>query len=338
MRHNQILKERIKGVLTGCAMGDAMGMPTECWSQKQIKNRYPEGLKTYVESDLTDAGGRKMQAGSITDDTINTIMILNSIVELNGTLDAAYYVEKLMEWDKNSGISEYVSGPSTLRALNKIAQGVPIQEAGKEGTTNGASMKIAPIGIISDYKNMEELIDNVYQICLPTHNTHIAVSGACAVAAAVSYVLDGGIEIDILWKTAMQVVQKSEGKGFDYPSASLLWRMNKAKEIVRGSSKEAAIKKLYEEIGTGAETIETIPAVFAVIELAKGAPKEAAIISANMGGDTDTIGAISAAVCGGMNPHIEKDEVEFLERVNHLSFDKLAEHILPYASGYKKGD
>lgn len=336
MNHNQILKKKVKGVLVGCAMGDAMGMPTECWSQKQIKNRYPGGLKTYVESDQTDVVGRKMQAGSITDDTINTIMVLNSIVELDGKLDAKCFVEKLADWDKNSGVSEYVSGPSTRRALDEIAHGTPIEEAGKEGTTNGASMRIASIGIISDYKNMEELIDNVYQICLPTHNTNIAVSGACAVAAAISYVLHDGTDIEKLWEVAMQAILDSEGKGFDYPSASLLHRMKRAKEIVKTYSKEDAITILYEEIGTGIETIETIPAVFAVVELAKGNPKEAAIISANIGGDTDTIGAISAAICGGMNPAKDSEEIEFLECVNKISFEELADKILPFAAGYIK--
>ncbi len=333
MEPKQILKQKIKGVLIGCAMGDAMGMPTECWSQRQIKNRYPAGVRTYMESPETAVAGRKMQAGSVTDDTINTVMVLNSIVELNGKLDARHYVNKLAEWDKNSEISEYVSGPSTRRALDKIAHGIPIEEAGREGTTNGASMKISPIGIISDYRNMEELIDHVYQICMPTHNTNIALSGACAVAAAVSYALSPSPTMEGLWQAAVQAVQGSQGKGFDYPSPSLLWRMERARKIVKESARDAAITRLYEEIGTGMETIETIPAVFAVVELANGDPREAAVISANIGGDTDTIGAISAAICGGMKPEFDPEETAFLERVNHLDFDGLAEKILPYGAG-----
>lgn len=82
----------------------------------------------------------------------------------------------MSDWNENSGVSAYVSGPSTLKALDKIAKGVPVEEAGVTGTTNGAAMKIAPIGIVSDYREMQNLIKNVYQICLPTHNTKIAIA------------------------------------------------------------------------------------------------------------------------------------------------------------------
>lgn len=69
--------------------------------------------------------------------------------------------------------------------MDKITQGVPIEETGVTGTTNGASMKTAPIGIISDYQDLPTLVKNVAEICLPTHNTTITIAGASAVAAAI---------------------------------------------------------------------------------------------------------------------------------------------------------
>jgi ADP-ribosylglycohydrolase len=53
--------------------------------------------------------------------------------------------------------------------------------------------------------------------------------------------------------------------------------------LFRNEKKEDAIKMIYEQLGTSVETIETIPAVFAVIDLAQGNPMEAAKISANIG-------------------------------------------------------
>ncbi|MGL5124236.1 MAG: ADP-ribosylglycohydrolase family protein [Fusobacteriaceae bacterium] len=335
MINEQELYKRIRGVLIGCAVGDAMGMPTECWSQEKINRFFPSGVNEFMPSNENDIMGRKMKKGEITDDTINTVMIIETIVESQGNLDVNFYVEKLRYWNKNSGVSGYVSGPSTLRALKKIEEGVSIEETGIMGTTNGASMKITPIGVVSDYKDMKQLVKNVYQICLPTHNTKIAIAGASAVSAVISYVIQGGKDIEEIWKIAYQGIEAAKDYGFDFPAASLKFRMQAAREIVLNNTEEEAIKKLYNEIGTGLETIETIPCVFAVIELANKDPMKAAIISANLGWDTDTIGAISAAICGGINPDFKSEIVDLIEKTNDLNFKKLSESLLPFCTCIK---
>lgn len=35
------MRERIWGVLAGGALGDALGMPTECWSQEKSASIFP---------------------------------------------------------------------------------------------------------------------------------------------------------------------------------------------------------------------------------------------------------------------------------------------------------
>ena len=51
-------------------------------------------------------------------------------------------------------------------------------------------------------------------------------------------------------------------------------------------------------VGTGVASQQSVPAAFAVLEVAEGDPWQAAVISANLGGDTDTIGAIAAGMAG----------------------------------------
>ncbi|HBT16325.1 MAG TPA: ADP-ribosylglycohydrolase, partial [Firmicutes bacterium] len=48
------------------------------------------------------------------------------------------------------------------------------EEAGKYGVTNGGAMKMIPIGIISNWRDMDNLVENVRLVCLPTHNTNLA--------------------------------------------------------------------------------------------------------------------------------------------------------------------
>lgn len=325
------MREKIWGVLAAGALGDAMGMPTECWSQEKIRQNFPDGVTELIASNENDVFGRKLAAGAITDDTLNVLMILSMIKKNHGQIRVADYVAELREWNDNSGVSAFVSGPSTLKALDKIAQGVPIEETGVTGTTNGASMKIAPIGLISDYRDLPTLVKNVAEICLPTHNTKIAIAGASAVAAAISYTVRGGHSIEEIWSVAFDAINAAKKYGHDFPAASLTFRMNQARKILRQEADEAVIlKRLYEEIGTGMETIETIPSAFVIVELAKGDPLKAAQLSASLGWDTDTIGAISAAICGGMNPQLPKEMIRQIEEVNQLDFEELTEKVAPF--------
>jgi ADP-ribosylglycohydrolase len=59
-----------------------------------------------------------------------------------------------------------------------------------------------------------------------------------------------------------------------------------------------AIRLITDLVGTGVASQESVPAAFAVLEVAGGDPWQAAVISANLGGDTDTIGAIAAGMAG----------------------------------------
>lgn len=328
---NNELYQRIRGVLIGGALGDAYGMPTEFFTRRQIKEKFPEGICEMLPS--LNPGSfiqRDLPAGSVTDDTINAVMILNSIISNKGSINTQQYIDSLIDWIKKSSDAQLVCGPSTLRAVKAIQAGESFEKTGFGSTTNGASMKISPIGIISDYNNLNDLMGKVYQICLPTHNTAIAMSGACVVAACVSYVISGGNSIDELWDLAMKVAGASSSLGAEFPSPSLTWRISHARNIVKNSDFNDAIERIVNEIGTGVETIETIPSVLAVIHLANGEPTRAAQIGAALGADTDTIGAISASICGGMEAMFEEEDISKLEKVNNIDFNGLTSDIYQY--------
>ena len=329
----EIIRNRVKGALVGCAYGDALGMPTEMMCRNYIEELFPEGVHEFSASTKYDFIGRAMKAGEITDDTINTLLIVDMLIQEKGVVHTMSYLTHLQNWIKdNPEKNKYVAGPSTLRALDAIAKGTAIEKAGIFGTTNGSSMKISPIGIVSDYHEMSSLVDNVEKICLPTHNTSIAIAGASAIAACISYAIhEEKPIIDQLWQIAVEAATLGEQRGFAFPSASLVRRMQAVREMVDSCSKEAAIHELQSFYGTGAETIETVPAVLAIVILSKGNPLEAAQISAAIGGDTDTIGAISCSICGCFHPDFPQEAIATLEEVNDISFEKLVEELLPYA-------
>ena len=63
---------------------------------------------------------------------------------------------------------------------------------------------------------------------------------------------------------------------------------------------EAFSRAIYDTVGTGTMISESIPAAVAIAYYAKDV-KKCAIICTNLGGDTDTIGAMATAICGAKN-------------------------------------
>ena len=320
---------RITGVLEGVALGDAMGMPTEVRSQTNIWRMHPNGIRKLLPSEGGSPYSRDLPAGSVTDDTINTILLAKMLIKNHGQVDVNYFVHELENWLDDSSLAQYVAGPSTTNAIKKIEKGIPIEQAGITGTTNGAAMKIAPIGIAYDYRQPEKLVQAVYQICLPTHNTHIAIAGACAVAATVSYVVRGGEDLTEIWQIACDFISQGEKLGFDFPSADLKIKLKKAREIVNQvQTKKELLQRLYAEIGSGMEMIETIPCVFSIIAFTHGDPWQTVQLTSIIGWDTDTIGAIAGGICGGMHPELLPQKmIEQIKYVNEIDFLAIAEQL-----------
>lgn len=97
-----------------------------------------------------------------------------------------------------------------------------------------------------------------------------------------------------------------------------------------GSHGEEVLDQLKYFYGTGVETVESVPAVLAVITLAQGDPLTAISIAAELGADTDTIAAICGAICGCMHPDFPEEMICQLEEVNQLDFENLAQRLEPY--------
>jgi len=327
-------QKRTWGALAGCALGDAMGMPTEMLSREDIARSFPNGVHELSRSTPYDVFGRSLAAGEITDDTINTLLVARMLIESHGEVDTRRYLDYLGEWMKaNPDKSRFVAGPNTMKALDAISNGTPIEQAGRFGTTNGGAMKISPIGVVCDYRDMSALVDAVERICLPTHNTSAAIGCASAIAAGVSYGVRGGDDTSELWDVALRAAREGQHRGFSFPSPSVSRRMEEARKVVETRGQSESVQLLKELFGTGVESVETAPSAFAITSLAKGNPWEAVRLSADIGGDTDTLGAITGAICGAMHPDaLPTSMIDEIEKVNDIDFCGYAEG-LAHAAG-----
>jgi ADP-ribosylglycohydrolase len=287
---------RALGALIGGALGDAMGMPTQLLSPAEIKAGYGF-VDRFVDPAPDHPVSKGLLAGTITDDTEQTLLLASVLLKSGQGFDHHAWVNALIDWEgdiKARGGYDLL-GPSTKRAIDAINAGTPPEEAGRSGETNGAAMRIAPVGIL--VPPGDALIARVAETCRATHNTTIAISSAAAVATVISHGIDGA-DWRLAVSHAVAAARAGERQGHWVPGGTIAARIEWALDMVEGCSLEEGITRVFDRLGTGVISQESVPAAFAVLKLAEGDAWKAAVIAANLGGDTDTIGAIAGSMAG----------------------------------------
>ena len=321
--------KHILGCLIGVAAGDAMGMPTSMMSPETIRRYFPEYITDFQPAPNGHLLHHGMVAGQVTDDTQQTLLVADSIIA-NRRVDPEDIANRLIQWGEEiHAFDSMFVGPSTLRALYAIRSGKSIKESGPTGDTNGATMRIAPVGIFGQ-GDLDKTLDNVENACLATHNTNIAIAGSAAVAMAIGCGISGEKDIDLIIAKALMAVENGMHRGNIWYGASIIQRTQLALKIIsQNSTRETIMRDLYDIIGSGVQISETVPLCLAVFKMSKGNPIDAIEITTNLGGDCDTTSAIVGSICGaysGVSAFPAK-WIEKLEEVNHINFQYYADRL-----------
>ena len=324
------LADRALAALTGLAIGDALGMPTQSLPREVIAARY--GTLTDFHPGPPDqpiAPG--MPAGSVTDDTEQALLVGRLLVAGNGRIDPHQLAADLLAWEQDMRRrgSLDLLGPSTKAAVAAVAAGVPIGQAGRNGTTNGAAMRITPVGIACPATDLPTLVDRVVEASWVTHNTGVALAGAAAVAGAVSAGL-AGASIAEATEVGARAAELAATKGNWVAAGDVGGRILLARDLVDGRSVEDAADRIYRLVGTSVATQESVPAAFGVLAVHPDDPWQAALLAASLGGDCDTIGAIAGAIAGACHgtPGFPVSAVKIIAEVNDLPLAQLATDLL----------
>jgi ADP-ribosylglycohydrolase len=291
-------------------------MPTQMLSRAEIVRRWGPLLPGFEPAPPGHPIAAGMPAGTVTDDTEQAVLLARLLVKGRGRIDPHDLAAALTEWERSMAErgSLDLLGPSTKRAVAAILAGVPPEEAGATGTTNGAAMRIAPVGIAvgvidpatrPDSVGLSTLVDRTVMASSVTHNTGIALAGAAAVAAAVSAGVSGAT---VAQATALgiQAARLAAGRGHWVAGADVAARIEWATGLVTGraqpdweSGGEAeAAGLIYTLVGTSLATQESVPAAFAVLAAVPADPWRACRMAASLGGDSDTIAAMTGAIAG----------------------------------------
>jgi ADP-ribosylglycohydrolase len=302
---------RACGALYGLAIGDALGMPTQMLSRPQIRARWGELLTGFEPAPPGHPIAAGMPAGTVTDDTEQAVLLGRLLVRGHGVIDPDEFASALVTWEQEMAErgSLDLLGPSTKRAVAAVLAGTPPEEAGSAGDTNGAAMRIAPVGIAvplryirttatsATREQLSTLVDHVVMASHVTHNTGIALAGAAAVAAAISAGICGATVTEAT-EQAVQAAHLAAGRGHWVAGANVASRIAWAAGLVAGRPRREAPDLIYRLVGTSLATQESVPAAFAVLAAIPDDPWQACLLAASLGGDCDTIAAMAGAIAG----------------------------------------
>ena len=289
-------------------------MPTQMLSRAEIVRRWGPLLPGFEPALPGHPIAAGMPAGTVTDDTEQAVLLGRLLVKGHGTIDPHELAAALTEWERD--MAERGS-PRPPRPLHQARGGrcaggrTPGRRRRAPGATNGAAMRIAPVGIavrVIDAgtrpdravppdpatASLSTLVDRVVMASSVTHDTGIALAGAAAVAAAVSAVFSGATIAEAT-TLGVQAARLAAGRGHWVAGADVAARIEWATGLVAGRAEAEAAGLIYTLVGTSLATQESVPAVFAVLAAVPADPWRTCRLAASLGGDCDTV----AAMAGG---------------------------------------
>ena len=323
------LSSAVRGALWGVSLGDAYGMPMEMWTREKIRSVFGrvEGL---LPGHPENAISHGRLAGETTDDSAFTRLVCDLLIR-DGDIDPMKFVSGVHDWlEKGGEKNDLVLGPSTRKALEAIRNGLSPEEAGKTGRTDGAAMRIIPVGIVWNWAGGGALVSAVHRASVATHNTNVAVSAAAAVAAAVSCAIRSG-DLAASINAAEIAADQADIYGYKVSDARISLQIERAVKLLsKAKDEESALTLLNAKIGTGLPAEEAVPAAIGLCYYAKGDALTCARLCANAGGDTDTIGAMACGICGGLRGYaaLPEREIAQIRSVSGIDWDPVADALV----------
>ena len=228
-----------------------------------------------------------------TDDTVMTLALLEVLVE-NGEYDPQKVAEKYLDLYlkgelQKIGYTTYRAFENFKKTRNWFKAGV----IGKRSAGNGVAMRIAPLGVWSFLKNLplEEFYEEVRREGYITHRNELAIGGAFAVAYAVYFNLKE--KPRSAGKTVEKTLEILEELGMENPVKGAL---EKALNLYRdGFTSYEALPLL----GTSGYVVHSVGSAFFLF-LKEDSFLKGLKTLVEVGGDTDTIGAIFGSLYGSL--------------------------------------
>jgi poly(ADP-ribose) glycohydrolase ARH3 len=285
---------KFTGSLIGTAIGDSLG------------SRF-EGATGFPNA--TELGRR------YTDDTAMTIGVAESLIEHKG-YDYWSMADRFIKNYEHEPWRRYGSGPPRIFRMmqsGRLGFGMLDRDIFPGGSFgNGAAMRVAPVGLL--YHDDPRLLREVaYHTAGITHSNELALEGAAVQACAVA----------LATLADPQNINRKEFLGalrmFTLPGPY----QEKLKMIIKFLDDPPGREEIVKALGNGVEALNSVPT--AVYSFLLNPGFEAAVVYAvSLGGDADTLGAMTGAIAGacygsGGIPARWVEEVENRDYIERLA-------------------
>lgn len=314
------IQERIMACFTGVITGDAIGKQTETLTHEDIKTWYPNGISDF-HGEIGEVMPRyknrhyEYRFGETTDDSEQTIAIARVIAN-EGKFNHTSVGRELMTCKKSNRL--------TLQ-LGKFQQFADPNRITYDGSGCGAAMRVAPIGAFYKTDELDLLLHAVFEASIPTHGSQEAICAASAIAAAISAAVDAKDRAFIL---DFSIYAAKEAEKYSQPSSD-----NNIATIISEvfhdiSNFEELTPTQLSQKHLPLKTHTIIPLAIA-LALITGSAEKTTLLAANIGGDTDSVASMGAAIAGAMFPNTINDAwFNIVKEVNGNELMDLAPNII----------
>lgn len=276
--------EKVKAVVIGHAVGDAIGVPVEFASREELDNAPVTDIEGY--------GTYPVPAGAWSDDTSMALCTIDALIKYG--LDYDRIMENFGKWyyeDEFTPTGEMfdVGNTCSIAIENYIVGKKSYLECGRNSERdngNGSLMRIHPVVLYLANKDMpiDEKIEIVHTMSALTH-AHDRSKIGC------------GIYAFILWELLNNPAISAVKVGLE-----------RAELFYQGQPELVHYSRLFERtfiitprnaIRSGGYIVDTLEAAVWCL-LTTNSYKEAVLKAVNLGDDTDTLAAVTGGLAGAL--------------------------------------
>jgi ADP-ribosylglycohydrolase len=309
-------QDKVRGVVFGVAVGDAIGYPVEFLSRDQIREVCGGSLQGYLR--LVDG------VAEYSDDTQMFLAVLRGLLRaIGGKLSVDWdsihlaVAEELIAWGKSSE-NNRAPGAACMFGVHNLATGVHWREAGKVHAGGcGAAMRSMAYALVFD---VQAAWETARAHAAMTHRSPSGEASSAAVAAITGLLLRGKKPTDACLQGHIIA------RRIDPLTGQLIWEAIEASQEILEGSLSGVGPRMVELLDkwrgwTGHEAVAASVLCF----LVSRSYREAVLWAVNSSGDSDSLGAITGAFAGAhwgfaSIPHAWVGRIE-----NRLGLEKIVE-------------
>lgn len=280
-KENNILY-KIKSVIFGLAVGDALGVPVEFASREEL-----DGAPVF---DMEGFGTYPYPAGAWSDDTSMSLCALDSLAK--GSVDYNEIMKNFSRWMADG---EYTSvgvcfdiGGACHKAINRFLSCFPALACGgmdEHSNGNGSLMRILPFVLFCEYCTHEEDdLEIIHTASALTHAHERSKIGCGIYSIIIRQLLEEPSRESVKTGLEMAALQYKENE-----------ELSHYKRIFDPNFKD--MKR--EEIKSSGYVVDTLEAALWCL-LTTTSYKECVLKAVNLGEDTDTVAAVAGGMAGAL--------------------------------------